>query len=105
MATDEKKDFIDRKVDGVVKIFGLADKNFMAFLLTVSILLNVWQLYDSRSTERNLNDRIIEEVRRQSAPIIRAEAEKQLTPYAHKIDTTIAEIKEKLSLKTQTDEK
>jgi len=40
--SDVKQDVIDRKVDGVVKIFGLAYKDVVALVATLSILLNVF---------------------------------------------------------------
>ena len=63
--SEVKQDIIDRKVDGVVKIFGLARQEILAlvavfFMCTTGLLL--W-LYIS--TYKDLNDRIIQEVKNQ----------------------------------------
>lgn len=89
---NEKQDMIDRKIDGVVKIFGLAQRDFMALMLTLSLLLNIVQYYDVRRTERVLNDEIKEEIRRQAVPAIRNETSKQLEPIKTKVDTTMERI-------------
>ena len=75
---NEKQDFIDRKISGVKTIFGLVERDFMALMLTLSLLLNIVQYYDVRRTERVLNDEIKEEVRRQAVPAIKNETSKQL---------------------------
>ena len=89
---DNKKDFLDRKFDGVKTIFGLAERDFMALMLTLSLLLNLVQYYDVRRTERVLNDEIKEEIRRQAVPAIRNETSKQLEPIKTKVDTTMERI-------------
>ncbi len=60
-----KQDIIDRKVDGVVKIFGLAYKDIVALVATLSILLNVYLVYKIITMNEDLNAKIVEEVRRQ----------------------------------------
>ena len=77
---DNEMDFIDRKISGVKTIFGLAERDFMALMLTLSLLLNLVQYYDVRRTERVLNDEIKEEIRRQAVPAIKNETSKQLEP-------------------------
>ncbi|TCV17147.1 hypothetical protein EDC17_101166 [Sphingobacterium alimentarium] len=56
---------IDRKVDGVVKIFGLAYKDVVALVATLSILLNVYLVYKIITMNEDLNAKIVDEVRRQ----------------------------------------
>lgn len=63
--SEVKQDAVDRKVDGLVKVFGLARQEILAlvavfFMGTTGLLL--W-LYIS--TYKDLNDRIIEEVKNQ----------------------------------------
>ena len=89
---NEKQDMLDRKISGVVKIFGLAERDFMALMLTLSLLLNLVQYYDVRRTERVLNDEIKEEIRRQAVPAIKNETSKQLEPIKSKVDTTMEKI-------------
>lgn len=89
---NEKQDAIDRKIDGIVKIFGLAQRDFMALMLTLSLLLNIVQYYDVRRTERVLNDEIKEEIRRQAVPAIKNETSRQLEPIKSKVDTTMERI-------------
>lgn len=71
----EKADFIDRKVDGIVKIFGLAYKDFVVLVATLSVILNIYLVYRLLDTTDNLSSQIVEEVRRQSRPIIKEEVE------------------------------
>ena len=71
----EKADFIDRKVDGLVKIFGLAYKDFVVLVATLSVILNIYLVYRLLNTTDSLNSQIVEEVRRQSRPIIKEEVE------------------------------
>ena len=89
---DNNKDFLDRKFDGVKTIFGLAERDFMALMLTLSLLLNIVQYYDVRRTERVLNDEIKEEIRRQAVPAIKNETSRQLEPIKTKVDTTMERI-------------
>ena len=89
---NEKQDFLDRKIIGVKTIFGLAERDFMALMLTLSLLLNLVQYYDVRRTERVLNDEIKEEIRRQAVPAIKNETSKQLEPIKSKVDTTMEKI-------------
>ena len=94
---NNKKDYIDRKIDGLRTIFGLAERDFMALMLTLSLLLNLVQYYDVRRTERELNDEIKEEIRRQAIPAIRRETSDQLRPIKTELDTVISRAKEKLN--------
>lgn len=89
---NEKQDMIDRKISGVVKIFGLAERDFMALMLTLSLLLNIVQYYDVRNTEKELHNQIVEEVRRQAVPAIKLETKNQLEPLKNKIDTTVSNL-------------
>lgn len=92
-------DFIDRKLDGVVKIFGLTERNFMALMLTLSLLFNIVQYFDTRTTEKELHNQIVEEVRRQAVPEIRKETSNQLKPIKTELDTVISKAKERLNYK------
>ena len=94
---NNKKDYIDRKIDGLRTIFGLAERDFMALMLTLSLLLNLAQYYDVRRTERELNEEIKEEIRRQAVPAIRRETSDQLRPIKTELDTVISRAKEKLN--------
>ena len=94
---NNKKDYLDRKIDGIRTIFGLAERDFMALMLTLSLLLNLAQYYDVRRTERELNDEIKEEIRRQAVPAIRRETSDQLKPIKTELDTVISRAKEKLN--------
>lgn len=90
-------DFIDRKLDGVVKIFGLAHRDFMALMLSISILLNVYLVYEIITTSEDLHKQIVEEVRRQSPSLIKQETEQKLNPYLEKLDTAISKVNETLT--------
>lgn len=49
--SEVKQDMIDRKVDGVVKIFGLTYKDVVALVATLSILLNIYLMYKIHNHE------------------------------------------------------
>lgn len=68
--SEVKQDMIDRKVDGVVKIFGLAYKDIVALVATISILLNVFLVYKIITMNEDLNAKIIDEVRKQVSPAV-----------------------------------
>jgi len=75
---EEKKDIIDRKVDGVVKIFGLAYKDVVALVATISILGNVYLVYKVLNVTESLNNRIVEEVRKQVTPAVNEKVDTKL---------------------------
>ncbi|SEG75744.1 hypothetical protein [Sphingobacterium lactis] len=62
---EQKQDMIDRKVDGVVKIFGLARQEILALVAVFFMGTTGWLLYLYISTYKDLNNRIVEEVRKQ----------------------------------------
>ncbi|MCT1524475.1 glycoside hydrolase family protein [Sphingobacterium hotanense] len=49
--SEVKQDMIDRKINGVVKIFGLAYKDVVALVATLSILLNIYFVYKIHNHE------------------------------------------------------
>lgn len=68
--SEQKQDMIDRKVEGVVKIFGLAYKDIVALVATLSILLNIFLVYKIITMNEDLNAQIVDEVRKQVAPAV-----------------------------------
>ena len=96
---NNKKDYLDRKIEGIRTIFGLAERDFMALMLTLSLVFNIIQYFDTRSTEKELHSQIVEEVRRQAVPAIRKETSDQLKPIKTELDTVISKAKERLNYK------
>ena len=101
--SEVKQDVIDRKVDGVVKIFGLAYKDIVALVATLSILLNVFLVHKIITTNEDLNAKIVEEVRRQvpraveeSAPAVvenkQEGVRKGVDKALNKVDTIVQKI-------------
>lgn len=83
---EEKEDFIGKRVNDVKKIFGLAERDFMALLLIVSILGNialVW-LYINQNTD--LNQRIVDEVKSQVAPAVQTKVDDKLNGVVEGVD-------------------
>jgi hypothetical protein len=74
----EEKDVIDRKVDGVVKLFELVRRNVLAFVATISIVGNVFLVYKIITTNEELNKQIVEEVRKQVAPAVEQKVDDKL---------------------------
>lgn len=92
--TNNKGDFVDRKVEGAVKIFGMAEKNVLALMLVFMILLNAWifNLYTEAKDEtikvnNDLTQQVIQEVRRQVPGAVKKEVKEQVQPIAESVDT------------------
>lgn len=90
----ENNDFIDRKVEGATKIFGMADKNVWAFMLTISMIFNIWLFYlytsaknETVSVNNKMSQMVIEEVRKQVTPAVQKEVTEQVKPIAESVDT------------------
>lgn len=75
---EEKDDFIGKRVNDVRKIFGLAERDFMALLLIVSVGFNIYQAYTNSNMQERLNNRIVEEVRRQVTPVVEKKVDDKL---------------------------
>lgn len=89
-----KKDWLDRRVSNFLDIVGAVGKDVRSVILTASLVLNFvlfQKVFD-------MNDKIVEEVRRQSIPIIREQAETQLKDTKDRIDTTLNQVKRKLEI-------
>ena len=89
-----KKDWLDRRVSNFLDIVGAVGKDVRSVILTASLILNFvlfQKLFD-------MNDKIVEEVRKQSLPIIREQAESQLKDTKDRIDTTLNQVKRKLEI-------
>lgn len=91
---NNKKDWLDRRVSNFLDIVGAVGKDVRSVILTASLILNFvlfQKLFD-------MNDKIVEEVRKQSLPIIREQAESQLKDTKDRIDTTLNQVKRKLEI-------
>lgn len=97
--SEQKQDMIDRKVDGVVKIFGLAYKDVVALVATISILLNVYLVNKVISTNEDLNAKIVDEVRKQVEPAVERKVSDGLEPIregVNEIKNMAIEVKDKV---------
>lgn len=92
--TEKRTDFLDRKVDGLVKVFSLVERDWKNFILTISILSNVYLVHSLIKTHSEMSDRIIEEVRKQSPQVIKEE----LAPTKMALDTVVSTIKRNLNI-------
>lgn len=92
--TNNKKDWLDRRVSNFLDIVGAVGKDVRSVILTASLVLNFilfQKVFD-------MSDRIVEEVRKQGLPIIREEAENQFKDTKDRIDTTLNQVKRKLDI-------
>lgn len=86
-------DFVDRKIDGLVKIFGLAQRDFMALMLVLSLIGNIVLVYQLGEVRTEMTNMVIQEVRRQ----VPQETSKQLQPIKNSVDTTMKQIQEHIN--------
>ena len=94
MTTNQKgDDFVDRKIDGLVKIFGLAQRDFMALMLVLSLIGNIILVYQLGEVRKEMTHMAIEEVRKQ----VPQETSKQLQPIKNSVDTTMKQIQQHIN--------
>ena len=86
-------DFVDRKIDGLVKIFGLAQRDFMALMLVLSLIGNIILVYQLGEVRKEMTHMVIEEVRKQ----VPQETSKQLQPIKNSVDTTMKQIQQHIN--------
>lgn len=89
---NNNKDFIDRKVAWFTVLFDLMSRDWKNFIMTLSIISNIYLGHLLIKTNKEMSQQIIEEVRRQAVPAIRTETSRQLEPIKSKIDTTVNQI-------------
>jgi|GEM_PF-1601524 len=83
---EEKDDFIGKRVNDVRKIFGLAERDFMALMLIISILGNIALVWLYISQNKDLNQRIVEEVKNQVAPAVQTKVDDKLNGVVEGVD-------------------
>lgn len=87
-----KQDMIDRKISAFSLLFDLMSRDWKNFIMTLSIISNIYLGHSLIKTNKEMSQQIIEEVRRQAVPAIRNETSRQLEPIKSKIDTTVNQI-------------
>ena len=93
-STNQKgEDFIDRKINGLERIFGMAQRDFMALMLVLSIIGNIIQAYNTDKIQKEMTKIVIEEVRKQ----VPQETSKQLQPIKNSVDTTMKQIQQHIN--------
>lgn len=85
-----KRDVVDRKIDGFLKIVKMVVTDTKAVLLTGSVILNFYLGNQLIENTKDYSKIIIEEVRRQT--------EIQLVPTKNKVDSTVTIIRESLEV-------
>lgn len=83
---EEKDDFIGKRVNDVKKIFGLAERDFMALMLIISILGNIALVWLYIDQNKSLNKQIVEEVKRQVAPAVETKVDDKLNGVVEGVD-------------------
>lgn len=98
--TDNKKDWLDRKIEGVTNalqvFFGMVQKNARDFILTISIVANVYLGHKIIDNVERMNERIVEEVRKRVPEEVKKETKSQLGGIADTLKNTAQEVKDKL---------
>lgn len=90
----ENKDFIDRKIGGIEKLFSLALKDSKTFILVISVCANIYLGHKIIKTNEEMREAIVEEVRRQVPHEVRKETTEQLIGVAEKVDTVLNQSRE-----------
>jgi hypothetical protein len=75
---EEKDDFIGKRVNDVRKIFGMAERDFMALMLIISVLGNIALIYLLLAQSSDLNNEIKAEIRRQVDPAVESKVSTEL---------------------------
>lgn len=83
---EEKDDFIGKRVNDVKKIFGLAERDFMALTLIISIIGNIALVWLYIDQNKSLNKQIVEEVKRQVAPAVQTKVDDKLNGVVEGVD-------------------
>lgn len=83
---EEKDYFIGKRVNDVKKIFGLAERDFMALMLIISILGNIALVWLYIDQNKSLNKQIVEEVKRQVAPAVETKVDDKLNGVVEGVD-------------------
>lgn len=81
-----KPDFLNRRTEDVSKIFGLAQRDFMALMLTISLMSNVYLTYKIIDIVLNMSSQITEEVRKQG--------NEMLQPVVDKVESTTSKLEQ-----------
>lgn len=76
--SETKDDFIGKRVNDVRKIFGLAERDFMALMLVISLIGNVLLVWMLLSQNKSFSDQLVEEVRKQVKPAVQQEVKTEL---------------------------
>lgn len=78
----ENKDWLDRKLDRGMEFismaFGMVQKNSRDFILTLSLIANVYLGHKIIDNQEVMNNKIVEEVRKQVPTEVKKEAKTQL---------------------------
>ena len=82
----------------IVKVMGQDSKTV---ILTGSVILNFWLGSKLIRTTEDLSETIIQEVRRQSKPLLEEATRVELAPYKDKLDTTINKVNKVLNTKEE----
>lgn len=76
--SEQKDDFIGKRVNDVRKIVGLAERDFMALMLGISLIGNVLLVWLLLSQNKSFSEQLVEEVRKQVRPAVQQEVKTEL---------------------------
>lgn len=97
----DKKDWLDRKIYGFLEIVKVMGEDSKTVILTGSVILNFWLSSKLIKTTEDLSETIIQEVRKQSKPLLEEVTRTELAPYKDKLDTTINKVNKVLNTKEE----
>lgn len=98
---ENKQDLIDRKVDGLGKLWGYFLQKPVGFICFLSIMANIWLTHKLITTNERMSQAIIVEVKKQVAP----EVKEQLKPTKASIDTVVNKVLDVINKQDDADKK
>lgn len=94
----DNRDWLDRKLELIPKaiqvLYSMVQENSKSFILTLSLLANIYLVNKIINTNEIMNEKIITEVRKQVPSQVKVEAESQLEGLADSIKNTTQDVRE-----------
>lgn len=94
----ENKDFIDRKVVGIEKLFELVMRDVKSLVIVLSLGVNLYLGHKVIKTNEEMRKAVIDEVRRQVPSAVRTETNEQMMGINSKIDTVLVKSREAIGV-------
>jgi len=94
----ENKDWLDRKLDRGMELikmaFGMVQKNSRDFILTLSIIANVYLGHKIIDNQEVMNNKIVEEVRKQVPSEVEKKTKQKLDGIVDTIKSTTQDVRD-----------